>query len=166
MKKPAAFLDRDGVINYDYGYVYKLKNFKFRPGVIRGLQLLKKKGFYIFIVTNQSGIARGIFKEKDFLKLHDQINQKLKRKKISFDEIKFSPFLPNGKIKKYRKTSKTRKPGNLMIMQLKKKWDVNLKKSFMIGDKESDKICAKKSNLYFEYATKNFYTQIKKILKS
>ena len=92
MKKPAAFLDRDGVINYDYGYVYKLKNFKFRPGVIRGLQLLKKKGFYIFIVTNQSGIARGIFREKDFLKLHDQINQKLKRKKISFDEIKFRSF--------------------------------------------------------------------------
>ena len=79
MKKPAAFLDRDGVINYDYGYVYKLKDFKFRPGVIQGLKLLKKRGFYIFVITNQSGIARGLFKEKDFLKLHKIINQKLKR---------------------------------------------------------------------------------------
>tara|TARA_X000001036_G_scaffold183105_2_gene173072 strand:+ start:4147 stop:4647 length:501 start_codon:yes stop_codon:yes gene_type:complete len=165
MKKPAAFLDRDGVINYDYGYVYKLKDFKFRPGVIQGLKLLKKRGFYIFVITNQSGIARGLFKEKDFLKLHKIINQKLKRKKANFDEVKFSPFHPNAKIKKYRKKSKTRKPGNLMINQIKKKWRIDLKKSFMIGDNVSDKTCAKKSGLYFEYAKRNFFHQIKKILK-
>ena len=61
--KPAAFLDRDGVINYDTGYVHKIKNFKFRPGVSKGLKYLKKK-YYIFIITNQSGIARGIITHK------------------------------------------------------------------------------------------------------
>ena len=66
-KKPAAFLDRDGVINYDYGYIKKYENFKFRPGVVKGLQYLKKKKFKIFIVTNQSGIARGLFTEKDLI---------------------------------------------------------------------------------------------------
>ena len=103
--------------------------------------------------------------ERDFLKLHKTINQKLKRKKANFDDVKFSPFHPNAKIKKYRKKSKTRKPGNLMIKQIRKKWHVDLKKSFMIGDSVTDKICAKKSGLYFEYAKKNFFKQIKKILK-
>ena len=76
-KKPAAFLDRDGVINYDYGYVYKFKNFKFRKGVIKGLKYLIKKNFYIFIITNQAGIAKGKFKEKDFFNLHKYLKQYL-----------------------------------------------------------------------------------------
>ena len=66
MKKPGAFLDRDGVINYDTGYLYKYEDFKLRPGVIKGLKLLIKKKYRIFIVTNQSGIAKGLFTEKDF----------------------------------------------------------------------------------------------------
>lgn len=164
-KKPAAFLDRDGVINYDFGYIYKFKNFKLRPGVIKGLQLLVKNNYRIFIVTNQSGIARGLFKVKDVDLLHKRIIQSFKKKKIIISEIKYSPFHINGIIKKYSKFSKTRKPGNLMIKQIYKKWKTDKKNSFMIGDRLSDKICAKTSNLYFQYAKKNFYLQIKNILK-
>ena len=69
--KSAAFLDRDGVINYDTGYVHKIKDFKFRPGVISGLKLLRDKNYYIFIVTNQSGIGRGIYNVNDFYKLQN-----------------------------------------------------------------------------------------------
>ena len=68
--RPSVFLDRDGVINYDYGYVYKKKDFKLRKGVLDGLKYLIKKNYNIFIVTNQAGIAKGIFQEKDFIKLH------------------------------------------------------------------------------------------------
>ena len=68
-KKPAAFLDRDGVINYDYGYIYKYKDFKFRTGVIKGLQYLTKEKIRIFIVTNQSGIARKYYSEQKYHKL-------------------------------------------------------------------------------------------------
>lgn len=164
-KKPAAFLDRDGVINYDYGYIYKFKDLKFRPGVIKGLKYLKKNKFKIFIVTNQSGIARGLFTERDLKILHIKLKNILKKKKIRLDEIKYSPYHPKGIIKKYAKNHKSRKPDNLMIKQLIKRWPIDIKKSFMIGDRLSDKKCAKKSKIYFEYAKKNFYFQIKNILK-
>lgn len=86
--------------------------------------------------------------------------------KIKINEIKYSPFHPNGIIKKFTKKHKSRKPDNLMIKQLFKKWPTDVKKSFMIGDRRSDKLCAKKSGLYFEYAKINFYFQIKSILES
>ena len=165
MKKAAAFLDRDGVINHDYGYVYKYKNFNLRPGVIKGLQLLTKKNYRIFIVTNKSGIARGLFKKKDVEILHKIIKKQFLKKKIVINDILFSPFHPDGKIKKYTKLSESRKPGNLMVKQLLKKWNTDLKNSFMIGDKNSDKICAKISRLHFQFAEKNFFNQIKSILK-
>ena len=77
-KRPAAFLDRDGVINHDYGYVHKIKKFKFKNGVIKGLKYLVDKNYYIFIVTNQAGIAKGIFKEKNFLNLSKYLKYKFK----------------------------------------------------------------------------------------
>jgi D-glycero-D-manno-heptose 1,7-bisphosphate phosphatase len=164
MKRPAAFLDRDGVINYDFGYVYKYENFKFRPGVIKGLEYLKKKKFRIFIVTNQSGIAKGLFSEKDLKILHQKLRKDLMKKKIKIDEIKYSPFHPKGKIKRFTKKHESRKPGNLMVKQILKKWNIDLKNSFMIGDKNSDKTCAKISKLYFQFPRKNFFSQIKSIL--
>jgi len=164
-KKPAAFLDRDGVLNYDYGYVYKYENFRLRPGVIKGLKFLQKKGFRIFIVTNQSGISRGLFTEKDLEFLHQKFKKDLMIHKIRIDEIKYSPFHPDGKIKKFTKKHRSRKPDNLMIEQIFKKWPTNIKKSFMIGDKKSDKLCAKKSKLYFEFAKKNFFYQVRSVLK-
>lgn len=165
MIKPAIFLDRDGVINFDLGYIYKIDEFKLRPGVIKGLQLLTKKNYRIFIVTNQSGIARGYFKIKDLMLLNKQILKKFKRLNINITKISFSPYHPNGIIKKFKKNSATRKPGNKMIKDILRKWPTDIKKSFMIGDRKSDEQCAKKSNLYFEYAKQNFYNQIQNILK-
>ena len=164
MKKKAAFLDRDGVINYDFGYVYKYEDFKLRPGVVKGLKLLNKNNYRIFIVSNQSGIARGFFKKKDVELLHKSFKKSLRKHKIKIHDIKFSPFHSKGKIKRYAKNSRTRKPDNLMIKQLLRKWPTNVQNSFMIGDKKSDKMCAKKSGLYFEFAKKNLFYQIKNII--
>ena len=164
-KKPAIFLDRDGVINHDYGYVYKRKDFKFKKGVIKGLQHLVKKNYYIFIVTNQAGIAKGIFKERDFYNLHIALKKELLKKKIYFDDIQYCPFHHQGTIFKYKKKSNLRKPGNQMIKNIFEKYLINKNKSFMIGDKISDKKCAKKSDLYFEYAENNFFKQLKIIMK-
>ena len=163
--KPAAFLDRDGVINYDTGYVHKIKDFKFRPGVITGLKFLRNKNYYVFIVTNQAGIGRGIYNENQFYELQNNLKEKLQKKDIFFDDINFCPYHPDAKIKKYRKITDLRKPGNLMIKQIENKWHIKRKKSFMIGDKISDKICAAKSKLYFEFAKENFHLQVKKIIK-
>ena len=155
------FLDRDGVINHDSGYVYKKKDFRFRKGVIKGLKYLIKKKYYIFIVTNQAGIAKGMFNENDFKKLHLYLKNNLSKKNIYFNDVQYCPYHPKGKIKIYKKKSSLRKPGNQMIKNILKKWLIDKRKSFMIGDKNSDKDCAKKSNLSFFYADSNFYTQIK-----
>ena len=159
-EKPGAFLDRDGVINYDYGYVHKRKNFKFRKGVIKGLQYLIKNNYMIFLVTNQAGIAKGIFN------LHNTLKKELFRKNIFFNEVQYCPFHPKGKILKFKKKSNLRKPGNQMVKNIFKNYLVNNKKSFMIGDKLSDKKCAKKSNLNFSYVNNDFFKQVKEIIKS
>ena len=164
-KGPAAFLDRDGVINFDYGYVSSFKNFKLRPGVIKGLKLLCKKNYKVFIVTNQAGIAKNFFKEKDFIKLHLKIKNFFLKKNIIINDVLYCPYHIKGVIKKYKKKSIYRKPNNGMIKKLFNNYDIIKPKSFMIGDKTSDEKCALKSRLYFEYAHKNFYPQIKKILE-
>lgn len=163
--RPAAFLDRDGVINYDKGYVYKKKHFKFRKGVLEGLKFLIKKKYYIFIVTNQAGIAKGYFNEADFKKLHIFLKNSLSKKNIFFDDVQYCPFHPNGIIKRFKKKSPLRKPGNQMIKNILNKWLINKSKSFMIGDKLSDKLCAKKSKISFSYAKENFYKQVKEIVR-
>ena len=87
------------------------------------------------------------------------------RNNIFFDDINSCPYHPNAELKKFRKISTLRKPGNLMIKQLRAKWHTERNNSFMIGDQVVDKICAQKSNLYFEFAKNNFFLQVKNILK-
>ena len=164
-KRPAVFLDRDGTINYDDGYTYKFSKLRFRPHVLKGLRYITKKKYFIFIVTNQAGIAKGKFKLSDLLILNKKLKNYLKKKKIIINDIQYCPYHPNAILKRYKKISGYRKPGNLMIKKILKKWNVNLKKSFMLGDQRSDELAAKKSKLYFEYVQDNFYSQVKKIEK-
>ncbi|MDC0205312.1 HAD-IIIA family hydrolase [Pelagibacteraceae bacterium] len=166
LKKTAVFLDRDGTINYDDGYTYKFSEFRFRPFVLKGLKYLTEKKFLIFIVTNQAGIAKGKFKINDLNKLHNKLISLFIKKKIIINEIKYCPYHPEGIVKKYRKKTLYRKPGNLMIKDLIKKWNVDIKKSFMLGDRKSDELAAKKSKLYYEYVEKNFFNQVKKIVNN
>jgi len=163
--RPAFFLDRDGVINYDFGHVHKIKNFKFKKGVLEGLKLLIKKNYYIFIVTNQAGIAKNFFKEIDFINLHIHLKKKLSSKNIFFNDVQYSPYHPMGKIKKFRKISSLRKPGNRMITNITKNWLIDKKNSFMIGDKLSDEKCALKSKINFNYASVDFLKQVKNLAK-
>ena len=163
--KPAAFLDRDGVINYDYGYVHKKKDFKFKKGVIKGLQYLTKKNYHIFLVTNQAGIAKGIFKENDFIKFQSYINERLNNKNIFINDVQFCPYHPQAKLLTYKKNSNLRKPGNQMIKNIFKKYLINKDKSFMIGDNISDETCARRSKLRFYYTERNFENLIRKIVK-
>ena len=82
-KNKEVFLDRDGVINYDYGYVYKINDFKFKKNIFKTIRYLNKKNFLIIVVTNQSGIGRGYYEEKDVLKLHKWMKKKFCEKKVS-----------------------------------------------------------------------------------
>ena len=163
-EKPAAFLDRDGVINHDYGYVNNIKNFDLKPYVIKGIKYLNKKNYNVFIVTNQSGIARGIFTEKEYLLFYKSIKKLLFTKNCYINDMQYCPFLKDAPVKKYNKISKLRKPDNLMILNIFNKWRVDKKNSFMIGDQNSDKMAAKKSKLLFEFSDNNFYYQIKNLI--
>ena len=114
---PSAFLDRDGVINFDYGYVHKLKDFKLKRGVIKGLKLLNKNKYNVFIVTNQAGIARGYYTESEFISF-SKVKKIFFNKDCFINDLQYSPYLKGGKIKKYNKNSSLRKPGNKMIKNL------------------------------------------------
>lgn len=163
--RPAVFLDRDGVINYDYGYVHKIGHFDLRPGVINGLKLIQKNNYLIFIVTNQAGIAKKKFTENNFINLHLNFKNYLLKRNIVISDVMYCPHHPKGILKKYRLKCDCRKPNNGMIKNIINNYDIDISKSFMIGDKLSDEICAIKSKIYFEYPKKNFYKQIREIIK-
>lgn len=164
-KSSAAFLDRDGVINHDTGYVHQIKDFKIKKNVFAAIRYLNKKKINVFIVTNQAGIGKGYFTEKQFINFQTQVKKLLIKNKCYINDLRYSPFHPEAKFKKYRKTTKQRKPGNLMIKNLKNNWNIDLSRSFMIGDKETDKIAAQSSKIYFEYDRNNLLKQVKKICK-
>lgn len=163
-RKPAAFLDRDGVINYDKNYVYKIKDFKFKKSVFKFLKFLTKKNYYIFIITNQAGIAKKKFSLSSFFKLHKHLKHFLNQKHINIDDVQYCPYHKNGLIEKYKKNSIFRKPKNGMIKNIERNWFLKKRKSFFIGDKLSDKLCAKKSNLYYEFAKENLFNQAKQLV--
>ena len=137
--KPALFLDRDGVINKDIGYLYKKKDFVWRKNIINFIKKFNNKNYYVFVITNQSGVGRGYYKKEDVINLHSWINQNLQANGANIDEFFFSPFYKDSKIKKYRKDKIMRKPNIGMIKAAQKKWSIDLKKSLLIGDNLSDK---------------------------
>ena len=166
MRYKCVFLDRDGVINQDKGYISKISDFKIYPGVGKAISLLNKKNYLVIIITNQSGIGRGLIKIKELKNIHNYLRKKIKKYGGKIDDIFYCPFHPEFGKGKYKKKSNDRKPGDGMIKKAIKKWKVNTKTSFMIGDKISDKLAAKKAKIKFFYKKeKNLNTQIKNILK-
>jgi len=136
-----AFLDRDGVVNsshYNKGYIGSLKYFKWVPGAIKAIKFLKEKKYKVVIVTNQSGVARGFFKIKDVQKIHFFIQKKIKNHDVKIDAFYFCPFHKDGIVKRYRKDSYLRKPKIGMFRLAQKKWNIDKKNSFMIGDQITD----------------------------
>jgi D-glycero-D-manno-heptose 1,7-bisphosphate phosphatase len=166
LKRPAVFLDRDNVINYDKnGYLYKISDFIFKSNVIKALKFLNDKKYYIFLITNQAGIAKGKYTIKDFVNLSKYIKSHLSKKKIYIDEVKFCPHHPKGILKNFKKKCYCRKPQNKLFKEIIKDYEVDIEKSFMIGDKSSDEGMAIKSKLYFEFDYSNLLDQVQKITK-
>jgi len=163
--RPAIFFDRDGVINYDYGYTYKIRDFKFKPQIIKTLKFISNKNFYIFIVTNQSGIARGYYGTNDFIKLQEHIKKKLLIKNIFINDVVYCPHYKTGIVKKFSINCNCRKPKTGMVEYLKENWTINIKKSLFIGDNITDKICAQRSDINFIFYNKNLYKNIKRYIK-
>jgi D-glycero-D-manno-heptose 1,7-bisphosphate phosphatase len=127
----AFFLDRDGVINHDFGYVSTVENFKFIDGIFDMLHRIQVNNYLIFIITNQSGIGRGFFSEDDYLKLTDWMIDEFKKEYIYIEKVLYCPHSPDI-------NCQCRKPKCGLIDSLLAYYPLNLKESWMVGDKESD----------------------------
>ena len=137
-----VFLDRDGTINKDKNYIYKKEEFEFIDGSIDALKLLIQHDFNLIIITNQSGIARGFYTEDDYNKLNDWMLSELKSNNINILDTYYCPHFPNGLIKKYALTCNCRKPKTELFKKAIKKYSVDEKHSWAIGDKSRDKYFA------------------------
>ena len=143
----AFFFDRDNTLIKDSGYTYQKKNLKFLSGAKRAIKYLNKKKILVIVITNQSGIARKYFKMKDVKNFHSHMNYELKKNEAHIDDFFVCGCHPLYPTKNNK--CKCRKPQNLMLLKAIKKWSLNRSKIIMIGDKQSDKMSAKRSKIKF-----------------
>lgn len=142
-----VFIDRDGTINIDYGYVYQKDNFVFRKNIINAIKILKRNDYLVIVVTNQSGIARGYYTERDVQLLHEYMNNVLNGYGTAIDAFYYCPHYKGGVVEKYAKECNCRKPDIGMFEKAKHDWDVDLNQSYMIGDSAIDMQAGYNANL-------------------
>lgn len=138
IKNKAIFLDRDGTINVEKDYLYKIENFEFLPNVITALQRLQSAGYLLIIITNQSGIARGYYKEEDYQKLNSWMLEELKQHGISITAVYYCPHHPEAFVPAYRIDCDCRKPKLGLYEKAIADFNIDLSSSFAIGDKIRD----------------------------
>lgn len=136
--KKAVFLDRDGTLIYDKHYLDTPEGVEWYEGAFDALKTLRDAGFVLIIITNQSGVARGKMNEEDVRAIHDRIREDLEQNGIEVEDFYYCPYLEDAKVKEYRRDSRLRKPSPGMILDAADEHDLDLSRSYMIGDKPSD----------------------------
>jgi D,D-heptose 1,7-bisphosphate phosphatase len=142
-RRGALFFDRDGVLNFDHGYTHEIETFAWLPGAREAIRLVNERGLYAFVVTNQSGVARGLYTEEDVWRLHAHMQRDLRPLGAHIDDFRYCPHHPEAEIAAYRRACDWRKPGPGMIRDLLAHWPVDLARSALIGDKDSDLAAAR-----------------------
>ena len=141
-QRPAVFLDRDGVINLDHGYVHRPHQVEWIPGAQESVRRLNDLGYRVVVVTNQAGVAHGYYSEEDIVALHDWMQEELAAKGAFIDAFYYCPYHPNARVARFRANHVDRKPNPGMILRAFSDMQIDKDHSFLIGDKDSDIKCA------------------------
>ena len=147
----ALFLDRDGTINIDRDYVYKTEDFILIEGVCDIIKRYMQEGYLVIVVTNQSGVGRGLFSEDDVKKLHNYADILLSTHGVKIDKWYYCPHHPVYGIRKYKKNCNCRKPQTGMIEKAVEDFNIDVKNSLLVGDKEDDIKCGEKMGIKSVY---------------
>jgi D-glycero-D-manno-heptose 1,7-bisphosphate phosphatase len=136
--RPALFLDRDGVLNHDTGYIGSIDRLEMMPGAGRAVARANRAGYLVFVVTNQAGIARGLYTMADFQAVMAEIARRLAEDGGRLDDVRCAPTHPDGVIPEFTRESDWRKPAPGMLLDLMARWPVDRALSLMIGDRDTD----------------------------
>ncbi len=145
--RPAAFLDRDGVINVDDGYTFRPADLLFTPTAAAGIRRLNEAGWLAIVVTNQSGVARGLYGTADVEAFHAHMAAELARAGARLDAFYYCPFHPDGSVPAFARAHDDRKPGPGMILRAMREWPVDPARSVLVGDKASDMEAAARAGI-------------------
>ena len=147
MLNKALFLDRDGVINKDFQYVYKKNDIEFFDHIFDLVKHANKLGYIVIIVTNQAGISRGIFTERELIELMEWILHQFNKMDSLITDYYYCPYHPNFPKKDYEEFKYDRKPEPGMFLKAKEKYNINMSKSILIGDNITDMIAGERAKL-------------------
>lgn len=145
--RPAVFLDRDGTINEQMGYINHLDRFILLPGVVEAIKLLNENGILTIVISNQSGVARGYFPIELVYGIHARMDALLSNKGARIDGIFFCPHHPQGVVPEYTTTCQCRKPGTGLIAMARDRFDIDMAESYFIGDTCLDLETARRASL-------------------
>ena len=157
MKNPqpvkAAFFDRDNTINVDNGYTFRPSDLNLCINIPDIIRSFSDRNFKIFIVSNQSGVARKYYTEEDVWRFHRELKKRLSIYEVFIDDFRFCPHHPTIGMASHVKNCDCRKPSIEMVLDLDNYWDIDLKQSVFVGDSDTDQICAEQSGVDFIRAT-------------
>lgn len=142
LARPALFLDRDGVCNIDHGWVGTRDRFEWMPGAKAAIRLAHASGWHVFVVTNQSGVARGLYDEAAVRDLHRWMLEEALHAGGTIDDVRYCPFHPEAAVPAYRRSSSWRKPEPGMILDLLRAWDLDPGRCALVGDQGTDMAAA------------------------
>jgi len=145
--RPAVFFDRDGVLNKDIGFLFESHRLVWIDGAREAVKAVNEMGYFAFVVTNQSGVARGLYQEAHVQELHDWMGAELGKIGAHIDAFEYCPFHPEASVEQYRRVSHRRKPSPGMIKDLLERFPVDLERSFLVGDQPRDLEAARAAGL-------------------
>lgn len=138
MSRKAAFIDRDGVLNEERAFVHRIEDFVFLPGAVEALRVLQTAGYLLVVITNQSGIARGLYSEADYLALTAHMRERLQAAGVGLDAVEYCPHLVDAPVERYRVDCDCRKPRPGMLKRAIEALEIDPAASVLVGDRLSD----------------------------